>query len=203
MRHSNNSWLVTGLIAVLAIVNVVIMLKLYWWDKRKKKKAAATAPPAESAPPASAPATSAPPLLTPPPPPSSPPDKLLSRLAAAVNNLNYEVRSCEVAQWFVNRLAGQAMMQDTLRCPAAHAAFDYKSIAAAVPGSSREQTRRATVQALRRFVKQAVKRACGSDGMVSGAVLAGVIRSASQYCTPPSGQLLALYPLQSRVPLPA
>lgn len=131
-------------------------------------------------------------------------DKLLSRLAEVINNLNYETRSCEIGQWFVDRLAGQAMTKGEMQCGDVPRHFDFKSIADAVPGAM-EVTRERTQLALKKLVLEAARRACpdGSGGALTGTDLARVLRSAMEHCRPPNGRLLDLYPLQSRVPLPA
>ncbi len=131
-------------------------------------------------------------------------DKLLSRLAEVINNLNYETRSCEIGQWFIDRLAGQAMTKGEMQCGDVLRHLDFKSIADAVPGAM-EVTRQRTQLALKKLVLEAARRPCqdSSDGAFTGTDLARVLRSAMEHCHPPNGRLLDLYPLRSRVPLPA
>jgi hypothetical protein len=172
----------TAVVVVLVLV-ALATFGLAWWRSRSARLAqAATAPPH----------------------PTVPPQAMLTYLADAVNNLNHEMRSCEIAEWFVTRLVAQAMvrLEGRVPCDRAAAAFDTTAIANAVPGAN-DVTRAEVARSLQTLVRETARRVCGEGGVVTASDMADGLRESLAFCAPPDGQLLALYPLKSRVPLPA
>jgi hypothetical protein len=139
-------------------------------------------------------------------PMNMPPPLLLAYLASVVNLLDADMRSCEIANWFVYRLAKQArrLTADTmLPCSdAVNAVFDIDEIVREVPRAN-EVTRKALNQALTKFAEVAVVQACDLMGYVTGATLVTSVEEASKYCANPCGTLLNLYRAKSPLPLPA
>ena len=119
----------------------------------------------------------------------SPADDVLARL---LNSTDADVRSLELARWFVAKLRAQLPTGPT-PCGKVADVFDYGAIADAVPGIN-HVSKRETVRNLRALVAQAGRQACDGAFATRAALVGALERSLRGLRGP--------YPEKSRTPLP-
>jgi hypothetical protein len=168
----------------LAVIGAVIWL--IWWSIKRSRNAT-PAP------------TSKPTAI---PQPAGPVGKRTQLMANAINNLDWNVRSCEAGEWLLRRLAAQAITKGPFACNRVFEVLNTGAVVSAFPGTN-EVTRVQITKDLTDLVSQLADEVC-IDGAVTGQQLADAINGViKETCDPRTGTLAKLYiPATSKIRLP-
>lgn len=120
--------------------------------------------------------------------------ELVSRV---INNLDWDVRTCDVGATILTRLATEVRSAGTLSCASASrdalVGGAVTSVANSLAGAN-NVTKRQVGKDLRLLVDETGARLCESGALLAGASLArGLLEARDETCSPETGTLISLY----------